>query len=336
MNTPPDVNPVRIFTMMTAYQQSAALKAAVELGLFTAMAEGRKTAAELAAATGSAERGIRILADYWTVHGLLEKTEGGYGLTPESQLFLNQQSPAYMGGMVGFLGAPGIVRQFSTLTDAVRRGGVASDEAGSTAEEYGGWVDFANSMMAMMAPAAQQIAALVNDPPRQPLAVLDVAASHGMFGFMIAQQNPLARITALDWPNVLEVTKANAAKWGLGERFSTIAGDAFAVDLEGPYDVILLTNLLHHFDAPTNIRLLKRMKAALKPGGKAVTLEFVPNDDRISPPMPATFSLVMLASTPAGDAYTFAEFERMFNEAGFTSSSQSQVQGTPQTIIVSQ
>jgi ubiquinone/menaquinone biosynthesis C-methylase UbiE len=241
-----------------------------------------------------------------------------------------------MGGMVGFLGAPGIRKQFDTLTDAVRKGGVASDSSGSTAEEYGGWVDFANSMMAMMAPAAQQIAAIVNDGASRPLAVLDVAASHGMFGFMIAKQNPMAQITALDWANVLEVTKANAEKGGVADRFSTIAGDAFAVDLQGPYDAILLTNLLHHFDHAQNVKLLKRMKAALKPGGRVLTLEFVPNDDRISPPMPATFPLVMLASTPSGDAYTFAEFERMFKEAGFMSSTQVPVTNTPQTIIISQ
>ena len=319
--------------MMTAYQQTAALKAAIELGLFTAVAEGQRTPAELAAKCGATERGMRMLADYLTVHGLLEKQPQGYRLTPDSEVFLNHHSPAYMGGMIGFLGASGIRRQFDALTEAVRRGGVATDESGATAEEYGGWVDFAQSMEAMMGPAAQQIAALDNHGP---LAVLDVAASHGMFGFSIARANPAAHITALDWANVLEVTKRNAARWGLADRVSTIAGDAFTVDLAGPYDVILLTNLLHHFDHAANVRLLKRLKAALKPGGRVVTLEFVPNADRISPPMPATFSLVMLASTPAGDAFTFAEFESMFAEAGFASSLQIPVDGTPQTLILSQ
>ncbi len=328
-----DVNPVRIFSMMSAYQQTAALKAAIELGLFTAVAEGQRTPAELAAKCGATERGMRILADYLTVHGLLEKENQGYRLTPDSQVFLNQDSPAYMGGMIGFLGAPEIRRQFDALTEAVRRGGVAADESGATADEYGGWVDFAQSMEAMMGPAAQQIAALDNHGP---LAVLDVAASHGMFGFSIARANPAAHITALDWANVLEVTKANAARWGLADRVSTIAGDAFTVDLAGPYDVILLTNLLHHFDHAANVRLLKRLRAVLKPGGRVVTLEFVPNADRISPPMPATFPLVMLASTPGGDAYTFAELESMFAEASFASSRQIPVDGTPQTLILSQ
>ena len=330
------VAPVRVFEMMTAYQQTAALHAAIELDLFTAVADGHTTIAQLASHCQTSERGLRILADYWTVHGLLTKQQDQYSLTAESAAFLNRKSPTYLGAMTGFLAGSHIRRQFDSLADAVRKGGVAVDDAGSTASHYEGWVDFANSMTAMMGPAAMQIAQIVNEPHHAPLAVLDVAASHGIFGFTIAQQNPRARITALDWPNVLEVTKANAERLGLASRLSTIAGDAFTVDLGGPYDVILLTNLLHHFDHAANVCLLKRLKAALKPNGRVFTLEFVPNDDRVSPPSPASFALVMLASTPAGDAFTFGEFARMFNEAGFSSNTFIPLDGTPEALILSQ
>ncbi len=82
------------------------------------------------------------------------------------------------------------------------------------------------------------------------------------------------------------------------------------------YDVILLTNFLHHFDVPTNEKLLRKVYAALAPGGHAVALEFVPNDDRISPPMSAKFSLVMLANTVSGDAYTFRRISENVCERG--------------------
>ena len=330
------VTPVRVFEWMTAYQQTAALQTALELDLFSAVASGHQTAATLAAKCGAAERGIRILADFWTVHGLLSKTQDRYSLTPEAATFLDRQSPAYLGAVAGFLAGRHIRAQFDSLANAVRQGGVASDASGSTADHYEGWVDFANSMAAMMSPAAAQIAQIVNEPRYAPLRVLDVAASHGAFGFAVAQQNPQARITALDWPNVLEVTQANAARLGLSAQLSTIAGDVFSVDLEGPYDAILLTNLLHHFDHATNVRLLKRLKAALKPNGRVFTLEFVPHDDRVSPPAPAAFALVMLASTPAGDAFTFAELARMFNEAGFSSNTYIPLDGTPEALILSQ
>lgn len=321
--------------MMMAYQQSAALKAAVDLELFTAIAEGHNHPAALAQRCHCSERGARILADFFVAHGMMQKDGQTYSLTPDTNAFLNKHSPAYAGGMSGFLNAPNIRRQFDALTEAVRKGGVAATEEGSTASHYDGWVDFAKSMEAMMGMAAQQIAGLVNEGKQEPITVLDVAASHGLFGFSIAKQNPNAKIVALDWANVLEITKANAERWGLASRVSTIAGDAFTVDLGGPYDVILLTNLLHHFSFAENVKLLQRMKAALKPGGRVFTLEMVPNEDRVSPPMPATFALVMLASTPAGDAFTFAEFESMFAAAGFSSSEHIQLEASPETVILS-
>src|SRR6185369_2508977 len=97
-----------------------------------------------------------------------------------------------------------------------------------------------------------------------------------------------------------------------GGRFETIPGSAFTADFGSGYDLVLLTNFLHHFDVPTNEALLRKVHAALKPGGRAVTLEFVPNEDRVSPPVAAEFSLMMLGNTPAGDAYTFSELDRMF------------------------
>jgi len=76
-------------------------------------------------------------------------------------------------------------------------------------------------------------------------------------------------------------------------------------------------NFLHHFDMATCEALLRKVRAALADSGRALTLEFVPNEDRISPPEAAGFSMMMLGGTPSGDAYTFAELERMFSNAGF-------------------
>src|SRR6185503_4640060 len=107
--------------------------------------------------------------------------------------------------------------------------------------------------------------------------------------------------------NVLEVARANAEAMGIAGRFRTIAGSAFEVDFGSGYDVALLPNFLHHFDFATNIALLKKVRAALKPGGLAAVIEFVPNEDRVSPPDGALFAMRMLGTTPAGDAYTFIE-----------------------------
>jgi 2-polyprenyl-3-methyl-5-hydroxy-6-metoxy-1,4-benzoquinol methylase len=182
------------------------------------------------------------------------------------------------------------------------------------------WVDFARGMAPLRVPAADFIAKLVGADDQKPMKILDIAASHGMFGITIARRNPKAEIVAVDWKNVLGVAKENAAKAGVQNRYKTIAGSAFDVDFGTGYDVALVTAFLHHFDVPTNEKFLKKIHSALKPGGVVATLEFVPNEDRVTPPHAAGFALIMLSNTPAGDAYTLRELDQMFRNAGFSSS----------------
>ena len=106
--------------------------------------------------------------------------------------------------------------------------------------------------------------------------VLDIAAGHGLFGIEVAKQNPQARVTGLDWAPVLRVALENARKAGVHDRYNMLPGSAFEVDFGGPYDAVLLTNFLHHFDPPTNVTLLKKVRAALKPGGRAATSSSCP------------------------------------------------------------
>jgi 2-polyprenyl-3-methyl-5-hydroxy-6-metoxy-1,4-benzoquinol methylase len=164
--------------------------------------------------------------------------------------------------------------------------------------------------------------------------VLDIAAGHGLFGIEIAKQNPQAHVTGLDWANVLKVAVANAQKLGVADRYDMLPGSAFEVDYGGPFDVVLLTNFLHHFDQPTCVGLLKKVHASLKPGGRAATLEFVPNEDRVSPPMPAAFAMTMLTTTAAGDAYTLSELTEMYREAGFENINGHPIPMSPHTIVI--
>jgi len=157
-----------------------------------------------------------------------------------------------------------------------------------------------------------------------------------MYGITIAQQNPNAQITAVDWPAVLEVAKEHAEKAGVANRYTARPGSAFEAELGVDYDLVLLTNIFHHFDQDTCVRLMKRVHEALKPEGKAATLEFVPNEDRVSPPREAMFSLIMLAGTDTGDAYTFSEYQEMFRKAGFAQTSLHPVPGMPSEVLISE
>lgn len=328
-------SPILFFDTVNAYQRSAAMKAAIELDVFTAIAEGNGTAHALAERVGASERGIRILCDYLTVAGFLVKDDYGYRLTPDSAVFLDKRSPAYIGSATEFLLSPMLMEGFDNLTEAVRRGGTAMPDEGTVTADHPIWVKFARAMAPMMVMPAQLMAKLVAGEPASELKVLDIAAGHGMFGISVAQQNPSAEIVAVDWPNVLEVAKENAEKAGVSSRYRTLPGSAYDVDFGTGYDLVLLTNFLHHFDPEACTGLLKKVHKALKEDGRAVTVEFVPNEDRVSPPPSAMFSMVMLSSTPGGDAYTFKEFDEMFRRAGFKSSELYQLQPSPQQVIIS-
>jgi len=239
-----------------------------------------------------------------------------------------------MASVAKFLSTPELREPFDRLAEVVRDGRTTLPGDGTVEPENPVWVLFAEQMAPMMGPMAGPLGAVVLEGNTGPMRVLDIAAGHGLFGIEIAKQNPQAHVTGLDWAPVLRVALKNAEKAGVKERYNMLPGSAFEVEFGGPYDVVLLTNFLHHFDKPTNVGLLKKVRAALKPGGRAATLEFVPNEDRVSPPMPAAFAMTMLASTADGDAYTLSELNAMHDEAGFKGVKAHAIPMSPHTIVM--
>ncbi len=311
----PPITPERIFNTMNAYQRTDALKAAIDLDVFTTIADGKTTAAAIAAHCNASERGVRILCDFLTINGLLSKNGDQYALALDTAFFLSKKSPAYMGGATQFLLTPHLREGFGEFTEAVRKGGSAIGE-GTLVPENPDWVQFAQAMMPLAHMPAQMVAGeLQKGGPSEK--VLDIAASHGLYGIAVAQLNPTAQIYGADWKNVLEAAIKNAQAMGLGDRYHPIPGDAFETEFGIDYDVVLIPNFLHHFDPPTCTTFMRKVHSALKPGGRAAIVEFVPNPDRVSPPTAASFSMIMLATTPSGDAYTFAELEKISKDAGF-------------------
>lgn len=326
-------SPFRLFQAINAFHLTDAIRSAIELDFFTAIGAGHRMAAGIARQCSVAERGARILGDFLVVSGFLTKTGHEYGLTDDSAMFLDRKSPAYIGSCVRFLLNDSLRGNFLALPAAVRHGGVMHHSVVDPEDPV--WVEFARSMAPMMTMASQELAKLVVGDRTRPLKVLDIAAGHGLFGVAVLRSNPNARVTAVDWKNVLEVARENAEKFGVADRYSTIPGSAFDVELGSGYDLVLIPNFLHHFGVDTNETFLRKVYAAVAPGGQVATLEFVPNDDRISPPMPATFALIMLAETPAGDAYTRAELESMMHNAGFVEHEFHQLPPSPHSVLIS-
>ncbi len=319
---------------MTGYQKTAALRAAVDLGVFTAIGAGATIVEAIAGECKASQRGIRILCDYLVIEALLEKENNNYRLTLDSAALLDEKSGQYMGGMLQFLNAPRFWQAAMGLTETVRQGHTTLSGDGIAGDEAEEWVAFARHMQPMAAGPSQFIAQLLVGE-RQPARVLDIAAGHGFYGIAVASRAPNAVIVAQDWPKVLAVAESNARAASVGERHHLLPGSAFEVDFGTSFDLVLVTNFLHHFDEQTCIAFLGKVHRAMERGGRLVTLEFIPNEDRVTPAQAAAFSLNMLLQTRAGDAYTESELFRMLTAAGFTSHKVAEVPRSAEKVIVS-
>jgi 2-polyprenyl-3-methyl-5-hydroxy-6-metoxy-1,4-benzoquinol methylase len=316
---------------LCAFQLTEALKGAIELDVFTHIAAGAVTAAQIAERAGAAERGIRILCDYLTVRRFLGKDDGRYRCSPTAAVFLDKRSPAYIGSIANFLANERVVKTYRNLAGAARRGGTVATSTVTPNDPV--WVEFARSMAPFLGMMAGVLAPIVATPG-QAQKVLDVAAGHGLFGLRVAQANPAATVYGTDWADVLSVAVENAAALGVSDRYHTIPGSAFDVDLGSGYDLVLVPNFLHHFDAATNTSLLMKIRRAMTPGATIAIVEFVPNEDRVSPPIPASFSLQMLGATEGGEAYTFRDLDGMLAAAGFSDRRAQPLEPTPQTLVL--
>ena len=326
-------NPV--FDIAMAYQRTAALIAAVKLDIFTLIGSNTLSVDNLASQTGASGRGLRILCDYLTVLGLLRKQDLHYSLTHTARTFLDASSPFARGGIVDFLAAPEMVDLlFKDPATYVRNGG--SVGLANVSPDHPVWVRYAKSMVPFAAANAKRVAAHVAGFSNPPYTVLDIAAGHGLYGIEVAKVVPEALVTAVDWAPVLTVANANAEAAGVADRFRMLAGSAMDLDWGSDFDLILLPNFLHHFDFDTCTALLRKAKASLASGGQTLGVEFVPNEDRVSPPISAMFAFWMLATTPGGDAYTTGDLDKMARKAGFRGATTSPLAPAPESLVIFQ
>jgi 2-polyprenyl-3-methyl-5-hydroxy-6-metoxy-1,4-benzoquinol methylase len=324
-------NPV--FDIAMAYQKTAALIAAVRLDIFTIIGLETMSLDDLGSRTGASLRGLRILCDCLTVLGLLQKKDSYYSLSQTARTFLDESSPFASGRIIDFVAAPELIDLFFRDPESyVRNGG--STGLAKVSPDHPAWVRFAKAMVPIAAANAKRVATFVSTLPEPVYTVLDIAAGHGLYGIEIAKAFTDALVTAIDWAPVLAVARANAEAAGVADRFRMIAGSAIDEDWGGDYDLILLPNFLHHFDFETCTSLLRKVRASLVPGGQALGVELVPNENRVSPPMPAMFAFWMLATTPGGDAYTASELDKMAQNAGFLGATTRQLAGSPESLVI--
>jgi SAM-dependent methyltransferase len=314
MNNQP--TPERIMQFAWGYAPTLVIEAAVHHRVFDLLDESPKTIDQLARESGASKRGLTAIANTLVGLELLARSDGHYSLTPESAAFLVSSKPGYHGAFFRHMSAQ-ILPKWLQLEEVVRTGkpAMAVNEESQGAKFF---ADFVESLFPLSYHAAGALGEHLGIPNATgPMSVLDIAAGSGVWGIALAKQSPHVRIAAVDWPEVLEVTRRVAARHGVADRLRTIPGDILKADLGTGHSVAALGHILHSEGRERSRELLGRVCRALAPGGTIAISEFVANDDRRGPPQALIFAVNMLVNTDDGDTFTFPEISAWLREAGF-------------------
>jgi ubiquinone/menaquinone biosynthesis C-methylase UbiE len=326
-------SPERVTQYSFGYAPPLIIEAAVKHKLFDALDAGPRTAEQVSAATGTSVRGVRILMNALVGLGLLVK-EGAdrYALTSDSAAFLVSTKPGYLGGFYQHTSSQ-LIPKWLKLADIVRTGtpAAAVNQEGDGANFFKQFVEDLFPFNYMAAKALGEALGIAK--AKQAVSVLDLAAGSGVWSIALAQQSPHVRVTAVDWPDVLDVTKKVAAKHGVAERFHFVAGDLRDADFGTGHQIATLGHILHSEGSARSQALLKKVAAALAPGGTIAIAEWLVNDDRTGPPPGLIFAVNMLVNTDQGDTFTFNEIRRWLDDAGFTNARLLEVPGPSPLVL---
>lgn len=321
----PTITPEPLHQVMYSFVPSRVMQSALRLGVFTALAGAKgqavaRTAAQVARATHCDARGMRMLLDALVACQLAAKKKAAsqtvYSLTAVSQQFLVPSSEDYIGAMFEH---DTMWDTWQQLAEAVRSGQPAQRVNDESLRAKFFPVLVRSLHVINREPARRTAAALLaNRKAADGLRALDIACGSGVWGIALAEADRRAQVTAQDFPTTLEETRKFVERHGVASRFRYHPGDLNQVDLgAGEYDVAFLGHILHIEGERSSRRLLKRVARALRPGGRVVIAEMVPNDARTGPPFPVFFALNMLLNTQIGDTWTLAEYRQWLREAGF-------------------
>jgi len=299
-------DPGKIFEITFAFTTTRVLVAAIDLELFTHIANGDHTVVDIAKTASASQRGVEILLNGLTSLNFLTKSNGTYDLTPLSEKFLVKGKPSYFGDFVQHV--DGLWEPWSHLTDVTKTGKPFQRIEKDHGPEF--FEKMVMQIVPMSYPCAKAAAqALGVGSSWKNLDVLDIAAGPGAWGIAFAESDAGTRVKALDLPNVIEVTKKLVKEFNLGHSFSYIPGDLREVNIgENQYDLVILGHICHSEGAKKTRELLSRVYKALKQGGKVLIAEMVPDDGRSKYVFPLMFAANMLINTTDGNTFTMAEF----------------------------
>jgi 2-polyprenyl-3-methyl-5-hydroxy-6-metoxy-1,4-benzoquinol methylase len=308
--------PERLLQMAWGFAAPLILDTALRYRVFDALEHAPLSAAEVASRTSTSIRGMTMLVNALVGLELLQKEGNRVRLTPESAAFLVSTQPAYHGEMFRHT-AQQVLPNWLHLSEIVRTGRprVVLNQETDGADFF---MRFVAGLFPMSYRAAQVLGAHLGVPAATgPLSVLDIGAGSGVWGIAMARQSPHVTIRAVDWPEVLEVTRQLAARHGVAERLTTVSGDLLKADFGTGHQVATIGHILHSEGPARSRRLLRKTFEALAPGGTVAIGEFVPNEERTGPAGALIFAVNMLVHTESGDTFSFGEISEWLLEAGF-------------------
>jgi 3-hydroxy-5-methyl-1-naphthoate 3-O-methyltransferase len=311
----PPVNPQRIMEMVWGFAPPLIAEAALHNGVFDAIDAGAKTAAQICEKTNTSPRGIAILLDGLVGIGLIHRRGETFTLAPDTAAFLVHSKPAFVGGLMKHVSKQ-LINSWLGLSDCVRTG---RPNRPVNQEGVGGefFAQFVEDIFNMSFAAASAAAESLLKETHGDVSVLDVAAGSGVWGIAMAKQGPAVKVTAVDWQNVIPVTRRVAGRHNVAEQFNYVEGDILQADFGQGHHIATLGHILHSEGEARSRQLLKRVHAAMAPGGTIVIGEFVADEGRRSPGVPLIFAVNMLVNTDEGSTFTFKQIASWLKEAGF-------------------
>ena len=314
-----DLSPERILALGFGYWDSKALLSAVELALFSALADAPTDAGSLAARLGIDARGARDFFDALVALGVLERKDGVYRNTPSSDLYLDRNKPSYLGGFFEMASVRGYPL-WGSLTEALKSGKPQSEAALGDSfydalyadrQRLGG---FMRAMSGLSRPSAQALA--TRFPWKDYSTFVDVGCAEGQCAVTIAAAHPHLTGWGFDLPQVGPIFDETVAGQGLGGRLKFVAGDFFAGVLPDA-DAFVMGHVLHNWDLAQKRELVAKAFAALPEGGALVAYDAMIDEERRDNTFALLMSLNMLINTSGGFGYTASECMGWMREAGF-------------------
>lgn len=327
--------PANIFNLGLGFWASKTLLSAVELGLFTELAKGPADLAALARRLGLHDRSARDFLDALVALKMLDRQDGRYSNTAETDLFLDRAKPGYVGGFLEMANAR-LYEHWGSLTEALKTGRNQNEAKGSGDVFAALYADpdrlrlFLAAMSGASLGAAQAIAAKF--PWANYKSFVDIGAAQGIVPVTLARAHNHLSGAGYDLPQVKPVFEEFVTQQGVSDRVKFLGGNFFTDPLPAA-DVLIMGHILHDWDLSQKRMLLEKAHAALPNGGALIVYEAIIDDERRQNVFGLLLSLNMLIETPGGFDFTGADCQAWMREAGFAQTRVEPLTG-PDSMIV--